>query len=134
MVLCVWCCVNGAVCMVLCEWCCVYGAVCMVLCVWCCVNGAVCMVLCVWCCVYGAVQADKRVYQMELVNREQNYNKLFSANPMVGVLDPLAHKDKVRRSVLVCPPVCACVRTRAVGGMCWVFSQSTLVASEFLQM
>ena len=67
---------------------------------------------------------------MELVNREQNYNKLFSANPMVGVLDPLAHKDKVR-SVLVCPVcvcVCACVRVwvwvGVVGGRgwrCWVF-------------
>ena len=32
---------------------------------------------------------------MELVNREQNYNKVFSANPMVGVLDPLVLKEKV---------------------------------------
>ena len=54
---------------------------------------------------------------MELVNREQNYNKLFSANPMVGVLDPLAHKDKVR-SVLVCPVcVCVCVCVRACVGV-----------------
>ena len=58
------------------------------------------------------VQADKRVYQMELVNREQNYNKLFSANPVVGVLDPLASKDKVRCVTLPvcvwCVGVCVC--------------------------
>ena len=52
-------------------------------------------------CGCGHMQADKRLYQMELVNREQNYNKLFSANPVVGVLDPLAAKDKVRKCVYI---------------------------------
>ena len=42
------------------------------------------------------MQAEKQVYQLELVNREKNYNKLFSASPCVGVLDPLA-------SSKVCP-------------------------------
>ena len=40
--------------------------------------------------LFLSVQAEKQVYQLELVNREKNYNKLFSANPSVGVLDPLA--------------------------------------------
>ena len=31
---------------------------------------------------------------MELMNREKNYNKLFNANPLVGVLDPLCSKKK----------------------------------------
>ena len=44
----------------------------------------------------GCIQAEKQVYQLELVNREKNYNKLFSASPCVGVLDPLA-------SSKVCP-------------------------------
>ena len=38
------------------------------------------------------VQAEKRFYQLELVNREQNYNKIFNANPIIGVLDPLQAK------------------------------------------
>ena len=38
------------------------------------------------------MQAEKRIYQLELMNREKNYNKIFSANPHVGVLDPLQFK------------------------------------------
>ena len=38
------------------------------------------------------MQAEKRIYQLELMNRETNYNKIFSANPHVGVLDPLQFK------------------------------------------
>lgn len=30
------------------------------------------------------------MYQLELVNREKNYNKIFNVSPSVGVLDPLA--------------------------------------------
>ena len=41
------------------------------------------------CCVLH-VQAEKQVYQLELVNREKNYNKIFSASPCVGVLNPLS--------------------------------------------
>ena len=45
------------------------------------------MCVCVCVCV---LQAEKQVYQLELVNREKNYNQIFSANPCVGVLDPLS--------------------------------------------
>lgn len=37
-------------------------------------------------------QAEKKVYQLELSNREKNYNQVFNANPHVGVLNPLAGK------------------------------------------
>ncbi|XP_066273166.1 protein FAM184A-like [Branchiostoma lanceolatum] len=38
---------------------------------------------------------EKRYYQLELVNRETNYNKVFSAmGPNVGVMNPLATKRK----------------------------------------
>uniref|UniRef100_A0A8C9G2F6 Uncharacterized protein n=1 Tax=Pavo cristatus TaxID=9049 RepID=A0A8C9G2F6_PAVCR len=32
---------------------------------------------------------DKKFYQLELVNRETNYNKVFNASPNVGVINPL---------------------------------------------
>ena len=38
------------------------------------------------------MQMEKRVYQLELVNREKNYNQVFNARPQVGVLNPLAGK------------------------------------------
>ena len=31
--------------------------------------------------------------QLELVNREQNYNSMFSSNPQVGLLDPLNNRS-----------------------------------------
>ena len=33
-----------------------------------------------------------KFFKLELINREQNFNKTFNANPSVGVLDPLAKK------------------------------------------
>lgn len=36
---------------------------------------------------------------MELMNREKNYNKLFNANPHVGILDPLSIKKSASLSV-----------------------------------
>ena len=36
------------------------------------------------------METDKRFYQLELVNRETNFNKVFSADPKVGLLNPLA--------------------------------------------
>lgn len=33
-----------------------------------------------------------KFYKLELVNRENTYNKMFNANPNVGVLDPLEAK------------------------------------------
>lgn len=42
---------------------------------------------------------------MELMNREKNYNQVFNANPLVGVLNPLATKvsNQVLVILLVCP-------------------------------
>ncbi|XP_016009211.2 protein FAM184A isoform X8 [Rousettus aegyptiacus] len=33
---------------------------------------------------------DNKFYQLELVNRETNFNKVFNSNPTVGVINPLA--------------------------------------------
>ena len=35
---------------------------------------------------------DMKFYKLELINREESYNKMFGANPNVGVLNPLATK------------------------------------------
>ncbi|XP_010160358.1 protein FAM184A isoform X1 [Antrostomus carolinensis] len=37
---------------------------------------------------------DKKFYQLELVNRETNYNKIFNASPNVGVINPLVKQKK----------------------------------------
>ena len=37
-------------------------------------------------------QDEKRYFQLELINRETNFNKVFNMNPNVGVLDPFAYK------------------------------------------
>ncbi|XP_060076587.1 protein FAM184A-like [Ylistrum balloti] len=37
---------------------------------------------------------EKQYYQMELVNRETNFNKVFNTDPKVGVLNPLQKKSK----------------------------------------
>nr|XP_039263770.1 protein FAM184A-like [Styela clava] len=37
---------------------------------------------------------DKKYYQLELVNRETNFNKVFSTSPNVGVLNPLNVQQK----------------------------------------
>ena len=41
------------------------------------------------------LQDEKRFYQLELVNRETNFNKVFNTAPNVGVLNPLAAPTKV---------------------------------------
>ncbi|PNI87446.1 FAM184A isoform 12, partial [Pan troglodytes] len=33
-------------------------------------------------------------YQLELVNRETNFNKVFNSSPTVGVINPLAKQKK----------------------------------------
>jgi hypothetical protein len=35
---------------------------------------------------------DMKFYKLELVNREENFNKIFGANPQVGVINPLQGK------------------------------------------
>ncbi|XP_061479698.1 protein FAM184A isoform X1 [Rhineura floridana] len=41
---------------------------------------------------------DKKFYQLELVNRETNFNKVFNASPNVGVINPLKQKKKNDKS------------------------------------
>ena len=33
-----------------------------------------------------------KFYKLELINREESYNKMFGTNPNVGLLNPLAGK------------------------------------------
>ncbi len=37
---------------------------------------------------------DMKFYKLELINREDSYNKMFGTNPNVGVLNPLAGKPQ----------------------------------------
>ncbi|KAL1770084.1 FAM184A isoform X1 [Sigmodon hispidus] len=37
---------------------------------------------------------DNKIYQLELVNRETNFNKIFNTSPTVGVINPLAKQKK----------------------------------------
>ncbi|XP_032130813.1 protein FAM184A isoform X3 [Sapajus apella] len=37
---------------------------------------------------------DNKFYQLELVNRETNYNKIFNSSPTVGVINPLTKQKK----------------------------------------
>ncbi|XP_013886726.1 protein FAM184A [Austrofundulus limnaeus] len=37
---------------------------------------------------------DKKFYQLELVNRETNFNKVFNTSPNVGVINPLIKQKK----------------------------------------
>ena len=41
---------------------------------------------------------DMKFYKLELLNREKNYNKVFGANPNIGVMDP---RDAKVRSALI---------------------------------
>jgi len=46
---------------------------------------------------------EKRYFQMELVNRETNFNKVFNSDPKVGFLNPLtaSKKTKVKETPMV---------------------------------
>jgi hypothetical protein len=35
---------------------------------------------------------DMRFYKLELINREQSYNAMFGAQPMVGLMNPISSK------------------------------------------
>jgi hypothetical protein len=35
---------------------------------------------------------DMKFYKLELINREDNFNKMFGTNPNVGVINPLGAK------------------------------------------
>ena len=52
-------------------------------------------------------QEEKKFFQMELVNRETNFNKVFSASPNVGVLNPLDAKVcELADPIYTVKPVC----------------------------
>lgn len=38
---------------------------------------------------------DMKFYKLELLNREENYNKIFGSKPVVGVLNPLDYKVQI---------------------------------------
>ena len=42
---------------------------------------------------FRALCDEMQFYKLELVNREQNYNKVFGSNPSVGVFNPLTKKN-----------------------------------------
>ncbi|XP_074846768.1 protein FAM184A isoform X3 [Carettochelys insculpta] len=47
---------------------------------------------------------DKKFYQLELVNRETNFNKVFNASPNVGVINPLVKQKKKNDKSTNSPP------------------------------
>nr|XP_025040445.1 protein FAM184A isoform X4 [Pelodiscus sinensis] len=47
---------------------------------------------------------DKKFYQLELVNRETNFNKVFNASPNVGVINPLVKQKKKNDKTTNSPP------------------------------
>ncbi|KAM6965223.1 protein FAM184A [Aplochiton taeniatus] len=44
---------------------------------------------------------DKKFYQLELVNRETNFNKVFNASPNVGVINPLIKQKRKNEKTAV---------------------------------
>uniref|UniRef100_UPI00358EBE4C protein FAM184A-like isoform X2 n=1 Tax=Myxine glutinosa TaxID=7769 RepID=UPI00358EBE4C len=40
-----------------------------------------------------SLMEDRKYYELELANREVNYNKIFNANPKVGIVNPLQKGD-----------------------------------------
>ncbi len=38
---------------------------------------------------------ELRFFKLELINRENNYNKMFNANPNIGILDPSQAKTVI---------------------------------------
>ena len=39
--------------------------------------------------IFNLPKEEKRFFQLELLNRETNFNKIFSSMPNVGVINPL---------------------------------------------
>ena len=40
-----------------------------------------------------------KFYKLELINREESYNKMFGTNPNVGLLNPLAGKPVAQKNM-----------------------------------
>uniref|UniRef100_A0A674P4K3 Family with sequence similarity 184 member A n=1 Tax=Takifugu rubripes TaxID=31033 RepID=A0A674P4K3_TAKRU len=62
---------------------------------------------------------DKKFYQLELVNRESNFNKVFNASPNVGVINPLIKQkrknEKTCSSRFSSSPIVRAVEATGVG-------------------
>ena len=44
---------------------------------------------------------DMKFYKLELINREDNFNKMFGTNPNVGVINPLGAKPQTGKQTMV---------------------------------
>lgn len=44
---------------------------------------------------------DMKFYKLELVNREDSYNKMFGTNPNIGFINPLAGKPQTGKHTIV---------------------------------
>ena len=44
---------------------------------------------------------DMKFYKLELINREDSYNKMFGTNPNVGVINPLGVKPQTGKQAMV---------------------------------
>jgi hypothetical protein len=40
------------------------------------------------------LEEENRYFQLELINREENFNRIFKASPRVGIMDPLQGKKR----------------------------------------
>ena len=47
------------------------------------------------------LEEEKRYFQMELVNRDNNFNKVFNNNVNVGCINPLTSNTKVISSFII---------------------------------
>ena len=44
---------------------------------------------------------DMKFYKLELINREDNFNKMFGTNPNVGVINPLGQKPQTGKQTII---------------------------------
>ena len=42
-----------------------------------------------------------KFYKLELINREENFNKMFGTNPNVGFINPLSQKPQTGKQTIV---------------------------------
>lgn len=42
-----------------------------------------------------------KFYKLELINREENFNKMFGTNPNVGVINPLGQKPQTGKQTII---------------------------------
>uniref|UniRef100_A0A8C1W4E9 Zgc:85722 n=1 Tax=Cyprinus carpio TaxID=7962 RepID=A0A8C1W4E9_CYPCA len=60
---------------------------------------------------------DKKFYQLELVNREPGFNKVFNTNPNVGVINPLIkHKSRKPANTFASSPNLSVVAAEGMAG------------------